>query len=144
MREYAEELFGYKDLEQGDGLLATDVPALPPIQELIRAEQEGTVALRYCGISVPLFSLRPEIGVLILIKDPHWLDREIQRANWTDHWFELNWEYESVKDLDAVKLRLDQDLRPIDPTQVRPWRIVPHGAAALYLSTTVARHLIHS
>jgi hypothetical protein len=142
MREYAEELFGYKDLEQGDGLLATNVSGLPPIQELIRAEREGAVTFRYCGISVPLFTLRPEICVLIFIKDPHWLDREIQRANWTDHWFELNWEYETIKNLDAVKLRLDQNLRPISPAQVRPWLMVPHAAAALYLSTAVGRHLI--
>jgi hypothetical protein len=144
MREYAEELFGYKDLEHGDGLLATDLSALPPIRELCRAEQEGIITLRYCGISVPLFTLRPEIYVLILIKDPDWLKREILRANFTDRWFELNWEYERVKDLDAVKLRLDADLSPIDPTQVRPWLMVPHAAAALHLSTAVARHLIRS
>jgi hypothetical protein len=144
MREYAEELFGYGDLEQGDGLLATDVSALPPIQALCRAEQEGIITLRYCGISVPLFTLRPEIYVLIFIKDPGWLNREIQRANSTDHWFELNWEYERVKDLDAVKLRLDPDMRPIHPAQVRPWLMVPHAAAALYLSTAVGRHLIRS
>lgn len=61
MREYAEELFGYKDLEQGDGLLATDISALPPIRALCTAEQEGIITLRYCGISVPLFTRRPEI-----------------------------------------------------------------------------------
>jgi len=145
MREYAEELFGYKDLEQGEGLLATNVMALPPIHELHKAEQAGTVALRYCGISVPLLTLRPEIYVLIFIKDANWLDQEIRRANETDHWFELNWEYEMIKDLDAVKLRLDSDLRPIDPSEVvRPSRMVPHAAAALYLSSTVARHLIRS
>jgi hypothetical protein len=144
MREYAEELFGYKDLEQGEGLLAKDVSALPPIRELCKAEREGIITLRYCGIAVPLLTLRPEIYVLILIKDPNWLNREISRANWTDHWFELNWEYENVKDLDAVKLRLGPDLSPIDPTQVRPWLMVPHAVAALHLSTTVARHVLRS
>jgi hypothetical protein len=144
MREYAEELFGHKDLEQGDGLLATDVSALPPIRALSRAERDGIITLQYCGISVPLLTLRPEINVLIFIKDPGWLDREILRANWTDHWFELNWEYEKAKDLDGVKLRLDRDLRPMDPTLVRPWLMVPHAAAALYLSTEVARQLIQS
>jgi hypothetical protein len=145
MREYAEELFGYKDLEQGGGLLARNVMALPPIRELRKAEQEGIVALRYCGISVPLLSLRPEICVLIFIKDANWLNQEILRANETDHWLELNWEYETIKDFDAVKLRLDSDLRPIDPSEVvHPSRVVPHAAAALHLSSTVARHLIRS
>jgi hypothetical protein len=145
MREYAEELFGYKDLEQGDGLLGRNVMALPPIRELLKAEQEGIIALRYCGISVPLTTLRPEIYVLVFIKDADWLDQEILRANDTDHWFELNWEYETVKDFDAVKLRLDSNLRPIDPSEVvHPSRMVPHAAAALHLSSTVAHHLIHS
>ena len=94
LREYAEELFGYKNLEQGEGQLATNVAALPPIQTLTEAEQDPIVTLRYCGISVPLLTLRPEIYVLIFIRNAEWLDQEIRRANDTDHWFELNWEYE--------------------------------------------------
>jgi len=144
LREYAEELFGYKDLEQGEGLLAKDVSAVPPIRELKRAEDEGLVALRYCGISVPLLTLRPEIYVLIFIRDSAWLNREIQRANDSDHWFELNWEYETIKNVDAVKLQLDPDLRPVNTSEVHPSHMVPHAAAALHLCTEVARNLIHS
>jgi hypothetical protein len=44
--------------------------------------------------------------------------QEIRRANDTDHWFELNWEYERAKSIDAVKLKLDSDLRPIDPSGI--------------------------
>jgi hypothetical protein len=100
------------------------------------------ITIQYCGISVPLFTLRPEIYVLIFIKDSSWLNREVERANRTDLWFELNWEYERVNDLDALKLPLDRDLRPIDPTLVRLWLMMPHAAAAPYLSTTVAREMI--
>jgi hypothetical protein len=144
LREYAEELFGYKDLEQGEGLLARDVEALPPVRELLEAEREGTVVLRYCGISVPLLTLRPEVYVLIFIRDRPWLDREIERADDSDHYFELNWEYEEANDPDAVRLRLDSDLCPIDPSAVHPSRMVPHAAAALHLCTSVARTLIRA
>ncbi|HET8660620.1 MAG TPA: hypothetical protein VFM55_16655 [Micromonosporaceae bacterium] len=143
LREYAEELFGYKDLEQGEGLLARDVSALPPIQELRKAQDSGLVALRYCGISVPLLTLRPEIYVLVLIKDSAWLDGEIRRADGSDHWFEFNWEYERTKDMDAVRLRLGRDLRPVDTSEIHPSRMVPHAAAALHLCTTVARTLVN-
>ncbi|MHA6780053.1 esterase/lipase family protein [Pseudonocardia saturnea] len=141
LREYAEELFGYKDLEQGEGLLAKDVTALPPVRELLKAEQAGDVVIRYCGISVPLLSLRPEVAILIFVKNG-WLEREIARANNSDHWFALNWEFEEVKNLDAVKLRLDSDLRPTNPGLVHPSVMVPHAAAALYLSAEVARDFL--
>jgi hypothetical protein len=139
LREYAEELFGYKDLEQGHGLLAEDVESLPPVQALLNAEKQTKVALRYCGIAVPLLTLRPEIYVLIFIRDPSWLDSEIERSRDTDHWFQLNWEYAKNQDLDSVKVRLDADFRPLDRSRFHPAQMVPHAAAALHLCTTVAR-----
>lgn len=141
LREYAEELFGYKDLEQGHGILAEDVEALPPVRRLLDAG-DNTVALRYCGVAVPLLTLRPEIYVLIFVRDPTWLDREIARSRDTDHWFQLNWEYAESQDLDDVKFRLDSNFQPVDRSDVHPARMVPHAAAALHLCTTVAREIV--
>ena len=94
---------------------------------------------------MPLLTLRPEIYVLIFIRNAEWIDQEIRRANDTDLWFELNWEYREPRVSTRSKLKLDSDLRPIDPSGiVHPARMVPHAAAALYLSTMVARHLIRS
>lgn len=42
---------------------------------------------------MPLLTLRPEIYVLIFIRNAEWIDQKIRRANDTDLWFELNWEY---------------------------------------------------
>lgn len=139
LREYAEELFGYKDLEQGRGVLAEDVTSLRPVRALLEAENSGKVALRYCGVAVPLLTLRPEIYVLVFIMDPSWLDQEIHRSRDTDHWFQLNWEYATSQKLDDVKFRLDADFEPLDRSTVQPTLMVPHAAAALHLCTSVAR-----
>jgi len=138
LREYAEELFSYLDLEDGKGSDASKLVSLRPIKALKKAQQEGRVSLHYCGISVPLLTLRPELSVLIFVRDPLWFDQEIRRADQTHRWFSMNWEYESGKDRDALMLALDADFNPIDRSIVSPAAMLPHAAAALHLSTTVA------
>lgn len=61
LREYAEELFGYKDLEQGRGDLEIDVSALPPVRQLLDAIQAGVAVIGCTGFAIPLTTLRPEV-----------------------------------------------------------------------------------
>ncbi|MBT8228245.1 MAG: hypothetical protein HKP61_12510 [Dactylosporangium sp.] len=84
--------------------------------------------IRYCGISVPLLTLRPEICLVILVRDPDALRRRTT----------FNWEYCGLH-----HLPLNSDLTPRDGAGiVHPTRLVPHAAAALHLATTVARSLL--
>ncbi|MFF5077859.1 esterase/lipase family protein [Actinoplanes sp. NPDC000266] len=139
LREYGEELFAYQDLEQGDGRLATDPEALPPIRELLAAKRRGDVRILYSGISIPLFTLRPEICVAVLVKRGDWFEQEIERSKSTDHRFQLNWEYEPGQESDSMKLAFDKDFQPVEPAKVDTSRIVPHAAAALHLAGIVVR-----
>ena len=142
LREYAEELFHYVDLEQGDGLGIRELRDLAPVRELLKAQDESRVSLHYCGLSVPLLTLRPEFSILIFIRDRSWLVKEIRRSKESDHWFSMNWEYESNEDVNALKLPLDAAFQPIDLESVRPSVLLPHAAAALYLSTSVAASIV--
>jgi hypothetical protein len=139
LREYGEELFKYQELEQGQGRLATYPEALPPIRELLAAERRDDVRLLYSGISIPLFTLRPEICVVVLVQRAGWFEEERERAEPTDHWFQLNWEYEPDQEPDSMRLRFDKDFQPVDPATVDPSRIVPHAAAALHLAGIAVR-----
>ena len=143
VREYAEELFGYEDLEDSTGHLDAALDFVPPIRRLRQAIRDGAVEMRYCGISVPLLTLRPEICVLIFVRDSRWFDAEIGRAKHEDrHPFAFNWEYRPGPGRTAVQLILDPEFTPIDSRGViHPTRIVPHAAAALHLSTAVARQI---
>jgi len=131
LRGYAAELFGYDKRRWPDHGSDYDLSRISPIQELLRAVDQGHVSIRYCGLSVPLLSLRPEIYVLIFVHDISWFDAEIGRAQ------------RDGKRLRLRKLELDEDFRPLDRRHVlRPTNMVPHAAAALSLSTHVAREMI--
>lgn len=143
LREYAEELFGYADFEQDTGDPTQAMRDSPPIHGLLQAINSGIVVLRYCGVSVPLLTLRPEICVLMLVRDLSWWEQELERAAATDHRFQLNWEYETTyRGRDAMKLKFDSNLVPSDDPKVHPANMVPHAAASLYLATNVARNIL--
>jgi len=113
-REYAEELFGH-DLEStGEAGLR----ASAPVRALTGAVADGRMELRLCGISVPLLHLRPEICVLLLVRDP-----ELLRGT-------RNWEVGRT-----VELPLDAVFRPVAEV---PGDLVPAAAAALHLATAAA------
>ncbi|MER7591290.1 hypothetical protein ABTW72_27515 [Micromonospora sp. NPDC127501] len=144
VREYAEELFGYKDLEDSTQHIDAALDFVPPIRRLRDAVRSGVVEMRYCGITVPLLTLRTEICVLIFIRDSKWFDAEIGRAKHEDkHPFAFNWEYRPGTGRAAVQLDLDRNFEPVDRHgTVHPTKMVPHAAAALHLSTEVARQII--
>jgi hypothetical protein len=144
VREYAEELFGYEDLEDSTKHIDAALDFVPPILRLRDAVRNGAVDMRYCGISVPLLTLRTEVCVLIFIRDSKWFDAEIGRAKHEDrHPFAFNWEYRPGAGRAAIQLDLDRNFEPIDPHgTVHPTKMVPHAAAALHLSTAVARQIV--
>ena len=145
LREYAEELFDYKELATGESAAAWSVEHVPPVRELLRASETGEVVLRYCGISVPLLTLRPEVCYLIWIRDPKWLQSEVGRAQNTANRFGLNWEYEAIGNRNAIRLELDEELRPVGPNRfLTAADCIPNAAACLHLATTVARVVLKS
>ncbi|WP_148308167.1 hypothetical protein [Actinoplanes friuliensis] len=107
---------------------------------LLKAVGRKQVALRYCGISVPLLTLRPEIDVLIFVRDPEWFREEMRRARRKGlREFQPNWEYRSARDV--IWLRLKPDFTPYEDDVIDPARMVPHAAASLSLATRVARQM---
>jgi hypothetical protein len=140
LREYAEELFDHDELEGNTGRYGLQAEQTPPVQRLLKAVGRKQVALRYCGISVPLLTLRPEIDVLIFVRDPEWFREEMRRARRKGlREFQPNWEYRSARDV--IWLRLKPDFTPYEDDVIDPARMVPHAAASLSLATRVARQM---
>lgn len=69
LREYAEELHDRREFRQGKHV-RTDVEAGRWVRWLGRKRAKGEVFVRYTGVSVSLMTLRPEICVLILFRNP--------------------------------------------------------------------------
>lgn len=140
LREYAEELFGYEELEVGVNRYGAGLYHVPPIRRLLAAKDKD-VKIVYCGISIPLLTLRPEINVLFLI-DNSWFENEQGIARYADRKaFKLNWEYRAGGGKSDTKLSLDRDFNPIDPGGLTASTAVSNAAAAIRLSTTVAREI---
>ena len=97
------------------------------------------VHLRYCGLSVNLCTLRPEIHTVLFIRDAAWWEHEIGAAEIAGRPLSFNWEY---REGDRRFLKLDEQFRPVDTRAIlNPGALVPNGAAALSLATAVIRSL---
>ncbi|MEW2384057.1 hypothetical protein AB0873_18480 [Micromonospora sp. NPDC047707] len=156
LREFAEELFGYDDLAYDRRDLRDALDGVWPIQHLLNATQPGprgeraAVEIRYTGISVPLLTLRPEVYVLVLVRQPGWFDELVSGAELRcrRHGFNLNWEFEDDRDnihgkrLDSIRVELDDRFELTGGQRLTPLNTVPHAAAALWLGTQVARELV--
>jgi hypothetical protein len=143
LREYAEEVFGYKELELNSGHLPSGFRQIPPIVRLVEAVDRGDVMIRYCGVGVPLLTLRPEIYVLLYVPEEAWFDEQIGLAMNVDRKRpKLNWEYKPDSGRRGARLDLDDNFEPIDDRAIiRTHEMVPHAAAALKLATGAARHV---
>jgi hypothetical protein len=116
LQEFAEEILGLPDDDESE---------------------PGDLEIRYCGISVPLLTLRPEVCLLILFRDAAALRRRIPAAPDL-----VSWEYRWAGEGGFLRLRLDDDLRPMGGADVvHPARMVPHAAAALHLATELGRRM---
>ncbi|WP_406071148.1 hypothetical protein [Micromonospora sp. NBC_01638] len=156
LREFAEELFGYDDLTFDSRNLRDALGSIWPIQHLLNATQPGplgerpAVEIRYTGISVPLLTLRPEVYVLVLVRQPGWFDELVSGAErkCRRHGFNLNWEFEDDRDdvhgkrLNSIRVELDDQFALTGRQRLTPLNTVPHAAAALWLGAQVARDLV--
>ncbi|MEU8158767.1 hypothetical protein [Micromonospora parva] len=156
LREFAEELFGYDDLAFDSRDLRDALGGIWPIQHLLNATQPGpfgerpAVEIRYTGISVPLLTLRPEVYVLVLVRQPGWFDELVSGAErkCRRHGFNLNWEFEDArgdihgKRLNSIRVELDDQFALTGRQRLTPLNTVPHAAAALWLGAQVARDLV--
>ena len=68
-REYLEELFGAAESNVGS---SDWIDAHPAMQDLQHMMNHGAASLHLTGITLNLFTLRPEICALLLIHDPTW------------------------------------------------------------------------
>ncbi|GIF25756.1 hypothetical protein BJ973_004030 [Actinoplanes tereljensis] len=158
LREFAEELFRYDELTHDSQDLRDAIRGIWPIEHMLDATVPGpngeppVVEIRYAGISVPLLTLRPELYVVLLVRERGWFDDMVDRSrrNCARHGFNLNWEFEDGREnvhgrrLDSIRIELDDRLELIDRRQITPLNTVPHAAAALWLGTQVARDLVQS
>jgi hypothetical protein len=139
VREYAEELFSYDDLEQVQDYSPSLLGFVPPVQRLRQAVADGRVLLRYCGVSVSLLSLRPEVCLLLYVRDPNWWTEQFHLARQEPRPMKFNWEWEPGHHQRQVLIELNSDFEPADTENVHPTRMIPNAAAALYLAAHVAR-----
>jgi hypothetical protein len=79
LREYSEELFDNEAWQYGD-TPHIDIHSEPEVQRLLEEQEAGNLDIYYTGLTFNLFSLRPEICTMILIRDPDWYSRETVRA----------------------------------------------------------------
>jgi hypothetical protein len=156
LREFAEELFGYDELAHDSRDLRDAIRGIWPIEHLLKATeprpdgQPPIVQIRYTGLAVPLLTLRPEIYILVLVREPGWFDDMIDesRSRCRRHGFALNWEFDDDRDdvhgkpLDSIRIELDERFELTDRQRLTPLNTVPHAAAALWLGTQVARELV--
>lgn len=99
---------------------------------------------------MPLLTLRPEVYVLVLVRQPGWFDELVSGAELRcrRHGFNLNWEFEDDRDdidgkrLDSIRVELDDQFELIGRQRLSPLNTVPHAAAALWLGAQVARELV--
>jgi hypothetical protein len=148
LREYSEELFSNEDLELGRDI-GNDVYRVAEVQRLLNERRNAVLEFYYTGVSVNLFTLRPEICTLILVTDPGWWDRESRiadergprsmRPGW--EWLQKDEEHLLPRNY-ALFLDLDDDFQPAYPggdAAVGPGALVGNAAASMYLAFEVAR-----
>lgn len=139
-REYLEEIFGVKEVENSSGEIAFDFfykhDKLVQLRSLL--ESKGAELL-LTGYAVNLLNLRPEICTLLLIRDESWSRQKIV-ANW--EFLVPHQAYERRQDTVAVLniLRNDEEIA-LDLSNI-PGTFVPPGAAAFWLGIDLARRLI--
>jgi hypothetical protein len=109
---------------------------------LLEAIDSGKCALTTTGVVVNQLNFRPEICMLLLVRDPDWWEAESSMM-------QLNWEYAnrqdllrlaSVKDKYWTDLTLDGvegEFRGFFGASPAMW--VPSGLAALWLGVDAAR-----
>ncbi len=82
-REYLEEIFEISEVEVSTGKNSFDYfYEFPDLQLLQMLETEGSAELYLTGIAFDLLKLRPEICILLFIKDPAWIENHRTGKRW--------------------------------------------------------------
>jgi hypothetical protein len=132
--EYLEELF---DVPDPDDRRAepTWFYALRQVAEMRKMLDDQTASLWLTGIAVNLASLRPELLMLLHVRDPDWYERHATGRDGADR-FRVNREFADASEgSKAATLRIEfsgnqEDL--FSRFALEPKLMVPAGAAALY------------
>ncbi len=142
LREFAEELYDDNELDVGSQFFH-DIDDVPEIRRLAELVATDAADLLYTGVSVNLLTLRPEIGTLLLVRDPDWIRRESSRE--LTRPMRSGWEYlrreaaGQLRGRDYISaLPLDAAFLPTAKEQLGPSALVPNAAAALALAAPVA------
>ncbi|MFZ4814144.1 MAG: hypothetical protein ACOYL5_06400 [Phototrophicaceae bacterium] len=127
-REYAEELFGATELEEG----GTDLDTHPAVQVLDALLASGGAELQLTGMTLNLQTTHVSVCMLLLIHDLGWQD---QLAASITSW-------ESVE---RVSLPIQQEHDMLRALPGKPADIfAANGAAALWLGVDAARQSLYS
>jgi hypothetical protein len=146
-REYLEELFNRPELEAPEGdwqYFYGD----PNLTYLLRLIADGVAQVYLTGVAVNLLNLRPEICLLLYIKDPGWYRHhrrnEIagQRFQFNDEWMGIA---QMASNAESAVSRIPycrDDDRLLCDGRVSPSDLVPPGAAAFWLGKKVLDNLV--
>jgi hypothetical protein len=150
-REYLEELYSVEEYEIGTKP-SHEIENEPEIQRLNQLIEDGGAQLYYTGVSVNLFTLRPEICTLLLILDTSWITKEPAEAERCGRPWRLAWEWlprEEEHQLPSGRrhhqfLILNRSLEPLesDRLTLQPTALIPNAAAAISLALRVARQIL--
>jgi len=140
LREFIEELHDREEFEQSMSRVWTDVEADPEWKRMAARLRNHQVSIHFTGVSVNLFTLRPEICCLILFRDTR------VATEWTLNWENVGRHQVRLPDGRSVRrlLHLDAEFNPDDPAarhSISPANTVPNAAAALALGIRVAREV---
>jgi hypothetical protein len=141
-REYLEELFNRKEPEEheGDWQYFYGDTRLEYLRSLISA---GKASLTFTGLAVNLLNLRPEICLLLLIKDPDWYEHHRrnpeaeQRFKFNDEWLGVAEMGHNAQTAVARIKNCRDDADLLSAARINSWDLVPPGAAALWLGKRV-------
>jgi len=91
LREYAEELFNAKDLQENkEGRDPNVIRSHEFVSPLLEAVDKGTATIEYLGTIVDLTILRPELSFLIIIRDSFFCRNKLlgswEARNILAHW----------------------------------------------------------
>ena len=120
----------------------------PRLQKLKDLLNDGAAKLYYTGVAINLLNLRPEICLLLYIKDRDWYSYHARNAD-PQLRFQFNDEWMGVVQMSApetavARIRYCRDdgvfLRS---ARVQPEELVPPGAAALWLGKWMCDELVY-
>jgi len=162
-REYLEELYNHKDAKRPSNRAHVGyLDYEPPLRRLRRRiesrDPNYKAELCFTGVSMNLLTLRPDICLLLLIRDPDWYDQEgTGKPDKLDknRIFSIDFNDEYLPERDAprfndilknlglrklaTRVALNEKLEIADPDILGPHNMLPPAAAFIHFGLKVAR-----